>query len=95
MENKNRPEKTFSTGAINVSVWKNEGTTKDGAKSEFRTVNIQRRYADKSGEWKSTSTFRVNDLPRLALAINKAFEHLTMNERESGRESGFVEEIVA
>lgn len=89
MESKNKPEKVFSTGAVQVSVWKNEAT-KDGSKSEFRTVNIQRRYADKTGEWKSTSTLRINDLPKAALALNKAFEYLVMK----GQDSDFIEEIV-
>jgi hypothetical protein len=89
MESKNRPEKVFSTGAVSVSVWKNEAV-KDGNKSEFRTVSIQRRYADKSGEWKSTSTLRVNDLPKAALALNKAFEYLVLK----GQDAEFVEEIV-
>lgn len=90
MESKNRPEKVFSTGAINVSVWRNDAVMKDGSKSDFRTVNIQRRYADKNGEWKSTSTLRVNDLPKAALALNKAFEYLVLK----GQDSEFVEEIV-
>lgn len=89
MENK-KPEKVFSTGAINVAVWKNDGVSKDGNKTEFRTVNIQRRYADKSGEWKSTSTLRINDLPKAALALNKAFEYLVMK----GQDTEFIEEIV-
>ncbi len=89
MENK-KPEKVFSTGAINVAVWKNDAVSKDGNKTEFRTVNIQRRYADKSGEWKSTSTLRINDLPKAALALNKAFEYLVMK----GQDSEFIEEIV-
>jgi hypothetical protein len=87
---KNRPEKVFSTGAVQVTVWKNDAVSKDGSKSEFRTINIQRRYADKTGEWKSTSTLRVNDLPKAALALNKAFEYLVMK----GQDSEFIEEIV-
>lgn len=89
MENK-KPEKVFSTGAVNVTVWKNDGVSKDGSKTEFRTVNIQRRYTDKNGEWKSTSTLRINDLPKAALALNKAFEYLVMK----GQDTEFIEEIV-
>jgi hypothetical protein len=89
MESKNKPEKVFSTGAIHVSVWKNEAV-KDGNKSEFRTVSIQRRYTDKSGEWKSTSTFRINDLPKAALALNKAFEYLVLKNQDTE----FIEELV-
>jgi len=91
MENKsNKPEKTFSTGAIQVTVWKNQGTSKEGTKTDFRTVNIQRRYADKTGEWKTTSTLRINDLPRASLVLNKAFEYIVMK----GQDSEFIEEIV-
>jgi hypothetical protein len=89
METRNKPEKVFSTGAIHVSVWKNE-SIKDGNKSEFRTVSVQRRYADKNGEWKSTSTLRINDLPRVTLALNKAFEYLVLK----GQDSEIIEEIV-
>ncbi len=89
METKNRPERVFSTGAVHVSVWKNE-SVKDGNKSEFRTISLQRRYTDKNGEWKSTSTLRVNDLPRAALALNKAFEYIVMK----GQDTEITEEIV-
>lgn len=88
MENK-KPEKVFSTGAVQAAVWKNDAV-KDGKKTEFRTVNLQRRYADKNGEWKSTSTLRINDLPKAALALNKAFEYLVLK----GQDSEFAEEIV-
>ena len=89
MEN-NKPEKIFSTGAIKVSVWKNNGTSKEGSKTEFRTVTIQRRYTDKDGEWKTASSLRINDLPRASLALSKAFEYLVMK----GQDSEFIEEIV-
>ncbi len=97
MESKNKPEKVFSTGAVNVSVWRNESVSKEGSKAEFRTISIQRRYADKTGEWKSTSTLRVNDLPRAALALSKAFEYLVMKGQDSdmaAHGSDFIEEIV-
>jgi hypothetical protein len=87
---KNRPEKVISTGAIQVAVWKNESVSKDGNKGEFRTIVIQRRYADKNGEWKSTSSLRVNDLPKVVLALNKAFESLVLK----GQDSEFIEEVV-
>ena len=86
----NRPEKVFSTGAVQAAVWKNDAV-KDGKKTEFRTVNLQRRYTDKTGEWKSTSTLRINDLPKAALALNKAFEYLVLK----GQDSEFAEEVAA
>ena len=69
-EEKRRPEQTFRAGAISVSVWKN--TTKEGDK-EYRSVTFERRYMDKDGNWKTSGSLRVNDLPKAAVVIAKAF----------------------
>tara|TARA_Y100000296_G_C5017044_1_gene177936 strand:+ start:86 stop:352 length:267 start_codon:yes stop_codon:yes gene_type:complete len=74
----NIPEKRFSTGAINVTVWRNIGQTKTGETMEYRTVSFDRRYKDKKGEWKSTNSLRLNDLPKAVVVLNKAFEYLTL-----------------
>jgi|TARA_B100002003_G_C14050955_1_gene506139 hypothetical protein len=80
----NQPEKRFSTGAINVTVWKNSATSKkDGSAIEFNTITLQRRYTDKDGVWKSTNSMRVNDLPKAALVLNKAYEYLVLKEQDA------------
>ncbi len=78
-QEKNQPEKKFSTGAISATVWKNVRAGKDGKVFETHTVNIQRRYTDKTGQWQSTNTLRVNDLPKVALVIEEAFKYLVLN----------------
>lgn len=75
-----QPEKKFTTGAISATVWKNEGKSDDGTEREFSTVSLERRYKDKEGNWQSTSSLRVTDLPKVALVANKAFEYLVMKE---------------
>tara|TARA_Y100000310_G_scaffold320072_1_gene376102 strand:- start:29 stop:262 length:234 start_codon:yes stop_codon:yes gene_type:complete len=72
----NQPEKKFSTGAICATIWKNE--SKEG--NEFNTVTVERRFQDKEGNWKSTSSLRLNDLPKIAVVVNKAYEHLVLKE---------------
>lgn len=85
MENTtNLPEKRFSTGAIVAAVWNNKAQTRSGEEAEFKTVSLQRRYKDKDGNWKSTYTLRVNDLPKAALVLNKAYEYLVLRDGESG-----------
>lgn len=79
---KNLPEKKFSTGAISATVWRNEGKTKDGESTEFQTVTLQRRYQDKEGNWQSTANLRVNDLPKAALVLQKAYEYVVLKEGE-------------
>ncbi|MBD3249763.1 hypothetical protein GF336_06985 [Candidatus Woesearchaeota archaeon] len=76
------PEKKFSTGVIQATVWKNKGQSKDGQETEFRTISLQRRYTDKSGEWKSTNSMRINDLPKAALVLHKAYEYVVLKDIE-------------
>ena len=90
----NQPEKKFSTGVITATVWKNNGTSKkDGTPVEFRTITLQRRYADKDGNWKSTNSMRINDLPKASLVLNKAYEYLVIKEQDSTSEVNSSEEI--
>jgi len=87
VENKkpgNPPEKKFSTGAISATVWKNKGVRKTGEETEYRTISLDRRYKDKDGNWKSTTSLRINDLPKMKLVIEKAYEYLTLREQSNG-----------
>ena len=94
----NAPEKRFSTGAISATVWKNTGKSKKtGEEVEFRTINLQRAYKDKNDEWQHTSSLRVNDLPKAALVLNKAYEYLVLRDTTStasSQEEEVIEEIV-
>ena len=74
----NKPIKKFNAGVISASIWKNE--LKDG--SVVHAVSIERRYQDKAGDWKSTNNMRMNDLPKVSLLSDKAFEFLAMASKE-------------
>jgi hypothetical protein len=82
----NMPEKRFSTGAINATVWQNEGKSKAGEAVNFRTVSLQRRYKDKDGNWQSTNNLRINDLPRASLVLQKAYEFIVLRGMENSQE---------
>lgn len=71
----NKPEKKFRAGPISATIWKNNGQT-DGRAVEFHTITLGRVYKDKDGNWKNSSSLRISDLPRAALVLNKAYEHL-------------------
>jgi len=91
----NQPEKKFSTGVISATVWKNSTTSKkDGSPVEYRTITLQRRYADKDGTWKSTNSLRINDLPKASLVLNKAYEYLVMKEQDAPHSGDNVEEDI-
>jgi len=61
-------------GGVEATVWKNHV----GDRDTF-SVTLQRNYKDKSGQWKTTHSFRQHDLPKALLALQKAFEHLSMS----------------
>ena len=75
----NQPEKKFSTGAISATVWKNTAIGKDGKAFESHTISLQRRYTDKTGQWQSTNSLRLNDLPKAALVLEEAYKYLVLN----------------
>lgn len=71
----NMPEKSFSAGAVNAAVWLNKVKDRDGNDIEVRSVTIQRRYKD-GDDWKSTNTLRLNDIPKMVLVLQKAYDYL-------------------
>ena len=94
---KSLPEKKFSTGAISATIWKNNGTSKKtGEPVDFRTIKIDRRYTDKEGNWQSTNSLRLNDLPKASLVLQKAYEYLVLKGQDSSPSNGseIKEEIV-
>jgi hypothetical protein len=91
---KNLPEKKFSTGVISATVWNNKAVQKDGQPGEYKTISLQRRYKDKAGIWQSTSYLRVNDLPKAALVINKAYEYLVLREIAGSAPDEIPEEMI-
>jgi len=89
------PEKKFSTGAICATIWRNNGKNhKTGEPVEFRTIKLDRRYKDKDGNWQSTGSLRLNDLPKASLVLQKAYEYLVLRGQDISSSNGIAEEIV-
>jgi hypothetical protein len=62
-------------GGVHVSIWKNENEM--GMKRT--SISVQRVYRDAQGNWKNTQYLRLNDIPKLILALQKAYEEITLN----------------
>ena len=78
----NLPERKIRAGAVSATVWLNKGHKENGEESEYRTVSLERNYKDKGGEWKSSNSMRVGDVPKAIAALQKAYEHLVLNEQD-------------
>jgi hypothetical protein len=80
---RNQPEKKFRAGAISATVWQNAGQRKDGTVTSFNTISFERGYKDKEGNWKSTSSLRIADIPKAVVVLSKAYEYLVMKQSAS------------
>ena len=75
----NVPEMKFRAGAVTATIWQNSGQ-RDGEIKTFNTITMERSYKDKNDEWQNTASMRINDLPKAALVLTKAYEYLVLNQ---------------
>jgi len=71
------PEKKFRAGTVSATVWMHEAT-KEGKTFQYPTVSFDKRYKDKEGNWKSTSTLHISEIPKAIMVLGKAYEHLAL-----------------
>ena len=72
---KNAPLKKFRAGNTTATIWLNEG--KNGL-PPMMSIALERSFKDKNGEWQHTSSFNLNDLPKVALVSMSAYEYLIL-----------------
>ena len=74
------PVKKYQSGAINLAIWENKAQTANGERT-FYSVTFDRRYKDnKTDEWKSTNSLRENDIPKLKMLLDKAYEYINLKD---------------
>ena len=79
----NKPIKKIQVGSVSAAIWENEIANGNGDRTVER-VTVDKRYKDASGNWKSTGSFNVNEIPKLILALEKAYEFLTCKPKDNG-----------
>ncbi|MFH1072012.1 MAG: hypothetical protein V1743_01130 [Nanoarchaeota archaeon] len=87
---KNLPEKKFRAGAVSATIWQNQGKDSDGKSVTYKTVSFERSYKDKNNAWQTTSSLRLNDLPKASLVLDKAYEYLALTESLSVTEEDVI-----
>ncbi|MGV8081006.1 MAG: hypothetical protein AB2L22_13230 [Syntrophales bacterium] len=70
-----KPEKSFKCGGCEAAVFENE-IIKSGKAASIKKVVFQKRYKSADGEWKTTHSLDVNEIPKAILVLFKAYEHL-------------------
>jgi hypothetical protein len=82
-----KPETVFKIGAVRASVFRNIITSNAGKSIALAKVVVEVRYKDKSGQWQSTNSLSINDLPKAILALQKAYEYLMEHKEKAPPES--------
>ncbi len=77
----NFPEKKFRAGGVAATIWLNKGQRPNGEESEYKTISIERVYKDRDGQWQSTNSLRVNDLPKLQLVLQHAYAYVLLGQQ--------------
>jgi len=81
-EQSNKPIKEFRAGTLRAAIWK-EDRQDAGRQTARFSVKIEKRYFDEtSKEWRNTDYFFANDLPRLCLVAERAFEFIVLGESQ-------------
>lgn len=79
----NHPEITYRSGAVTASVFLNTIDGEDGARKR-RNVRLERRYRTAEGEWKSTSSFGLAELPQAMAVLQLALDYVASKEAVIG-----------
>jgi len=77
----NKPDKRFRCGSISASIWA-EAKTINNEMVTLYSIKIDKAYKD-GEEWKHTSSFAADDLPKVALVANEAYKHIRLNITET------------
>ena len=70
----NKPEKKFRCGPITASVFA-EARVVNGQMVKFYSACIDKAYRD-GEQWKHTTSFATEDLPKVALLATEVYKHL-------------------
>jgi hypothetical protein len=81
-----KPEKSFKCGGCEAAVFENE-IAKGGTKIPIKKVSFQKRYKNVDGEWKSTGSLDVNEIPKAILVLTKAYDYVCTRSEDSVSDS--------
>ena len=79
------PVKEYRSGALSVAIWRNE-TQENGKTIVKHSVRPQKRYRDDNNNWKDTCYLFPDEIPRMAMLLNKAYEFIQLKESKDAED---------
>ena len=71
-----QPEQSFQHGTCRASIFVNK-INKNGKEMNIKKVVVSKRYKTKDGDWKTSSSLDMNDVPKMIAALTSAYMYLT------------------
>jgi len=93
-EQDNRPVKKLQAGGVSAALWRNTVTLRNGQEIETLSVTLDRRYKDRNGEWRSSTSLQANDIPKAILVLSKAYAHMMARDESEDGLHVPVEEVI-
>jgi hypothetical protein len=82
----NKPVKSFKASNVEASVWMQK--VKRNGKTVIRhSVRIQKQFRNKDGDYEKTDCYFRDDLPKLRLVVDKAFEFIALGNSETAEDT--------
>ena len=75
----NKPIEKIRAGQITATIWKND--RKEGQDYDTFSITVEKSYKVNE-EWKNTSSMQLNDLPKVELVCQKAYDFLLTKQYE-------------
>jgi hypothetical protein len=84
-EQGSRPEKSFRAGLVSASIFKNTVQVGDEERIIPKVV-FQKRYKKPDGEWATTGSLDIHEIPKAVLVLEKAYDYLVTRDKEDEAE---------
>jgi hypothetical protein len=86
-QNNSKPVKKFRVGGgITSAIFRNEKEV-DGQTVIRHSAQIKKQFRKDDGTWQDTNVYFSDDLPKLILVAQKAFEFISLKESKDAEES--------
>ena len=87
------PVAKFRAGQVSSAIWENEVQMPRGAVNILKAT-VQRRYKDRNGEWRSSTSFSRNEIPLAIYCLQKSFEHMIECQKDESDSSRMEDKAV-
>ena len=85
-----KPLAKFRAGQVSCALWENEINV-NGTMKTILKASIERRYKDRDGNWKGSTSFSRNEIPLAIFCLARAYDKIINEETAS---NGTTEEVI-